>query len=279
MGLNCAGKFGKIFLIVLNIVFMLLGLALLIPGILVHVNADYVNEQILPLMSTFTFGGISLAGAAQGLSIALIVVGAIIFLIAIIGILGACCGWRMALIIYATVVLVLWIAQLVIVCLYITMKDKINTEVQEQMLDQLHQNYVADELSTLNTTTSSKISTAWNYLFIQLKCCGVHPVSLLSNDFDETEWRKSNPTMTARIPKSCCGATESNYLVFSNPQCTDSLVTGYYESGCFDTIYNLIDRYNVAFIAIGVITLIVQGVAIASACMIYRQMTSHSQFA
>ncbi|OWF52420.1 tetraspanin-9-like [Mizuhopecten yessoensis] len=279
MRLNCAGKFGKIFLIVLNIVFMLLGLALIIPGVLVHVNVDFVSEKVLPLMSTLTFGGISLAGAAQGLSIALIIVGTFLFLIAFIGILGACCGWRMALIIYAVVVLVLWVAQLVIVCLYITMKEKINTEVQEQMLAQLHDNYIADELTSINTTTSSKISTAWNYLFIQLKCCGVHPVSLLSNDFDNTQWRKDNPLITAKIPKSCCGATETNYLVFSNPQCTDSLVTGYYENGCFNTIYNLIASYNIAFIAVGVITLLVQGVAIASACMIYRQLTSHSQFA
>ncbi|XP_069115208.1 tetraspanin-9-like [Argopecten irradians] len=279
MGLNCAGKFGKIFLIALNVVFMLLALGLLIPGILVHVNADYVNDKILPLMSTFTFGGISLAGAAQGLSVALIVVGSVIFLIAIVGILGACCGWRMALIIYATVVLVLWIAQLVIVCLYITMKDKINTEIKSQMLDQLHQNYIADELSTLNTSTSSKISTAWNYLFIQLECCGVHPVSLLSNDFNDTVWRKSNPTMSAMIPKACCGATETDYPVFSNPQCTDLLITGYYTNGCFDAIYNLIDQYNIAFIVVGVITLLVQGIAIASACIIYRQMTSHDQFA
>ncbi|XP_060082818.1 CD63 antigen-like [Ylistrum balloti] len=264
MGLSCSGKVGMLFLIILNIIFMLLGLGLMIPGILVQVNVDIVNDKVMPLLNQVSLGGLTFGDAANGLSVTLIVLGAFILLVAGLGAFGACCKNRCMLVIYAIIVALFWIAEVVIVILWFVMRGNLESEAKSQLLSQLHNNYKNDDLTT------HEISTSWNYLFMELQCCGVNAVESTTNDFDSSVWQSGSPT--AQIPKGCCGATVSDYTSFSQASCTDTVTSGYYTKGCYQAVYDKIMTYSNWFIGIGITLLVVEICAIIAACLICKQV-------
>lgn len=81
------------------IVLQLLGLGLLIPGILVVLNEDVINDDVLPALKSVSFGVTNLGDMAKGLSITLIVLGSFVLVLSLIGAIGACCKIRCLLII------------------------------------------------------------------------------------------------------------------------------------------------------------------------------------
>ncbi|XP_021349411.1 CD63 antigen-like [Mizuhopecten yessoensis] len=264
MGLECSGKVGMLFLIVINIIFMLLGLGLMIPGILVQVDVDIVNDKVMPLLNQVTLGGLTFGNAANGLSLTLIILGAFILLVAGLGAFGACCKNRCMLVVYAIIVALFWIAEIVIVILWFVMRDNLESTAKSQLVSQLDNNYKYDDL------TSHEISTAWNYLSIELKCCGVNAVTGATNDYDSSEWQAGTPT--GQIPKACCGATVSDYTTFNNAACTDTVTSGYYGTGCYQAVKDKVMSYSNWFIGIGITLLVVEICAIIFACLICKQI-------
>ncbi|XP_033758862.1 tetraspanin-9-like isoform X2 [Pecten maximus] len=263
MGLSCSGKVGMLFLIIINIIFMLLGLGLLIPGILVQVNVDIVNDKVMPLLNQLSLGGLTFGNAANGLSVTLIILGAFILLVAALGAFGACCKNRCMLVVYAIIVAVFWIAQIVIVILWFVMRGKLESEAKAQLLSQLQNNYKHDDL------TSHELSTAWNYLSIELKCCGVDAVTSATNDYDGSVWQAGTPT--AQIPKACCGATVSDYTTYSNAACTDTVTSGYYATGCYQAVYDKVMTYSNWFIGVGITLLVIEIICMGSVIMLVKE--------
>ncbi|XP_069115213.1 tetraspanin-9-like isoform X3 [Argopecten irradians] len=263
MGLSCSGKLGMVFLIIINIIFMLLGLGLMIPGILVQVNVDIVNEKVMPLLNQLSLGGLTFGNAANGLSVTLIVLGTFILLVAGLGAFGACCKNRCMLVVYAIIVAIFWIAQIVIVILWFVMRDNLESEAKNQLISQLHNNYKNDDLTT------HELSTAWNYLSMELQCCGVNAVTGATNDYDGSVWQAGTPS--AQIPKACCGATVSDYTSYSNAACTDTVTSGFYTKGCYQAIYDKVMAYSNWFIGVGITLLVIEICAIIAACLICKQ--------
>ncbi|CAG2237800.1 TSPAN18 [Mytilus edulis] len=118
----CNPKCSKVALIIINIIFILLGLGLLIPGILVIINDDGINEKVLPALQTVDFGVSNFGDLAKGLSITLIVMGSFVLVLSLLGGCGACCEAKLLLTIYSIVVVILFIGKLVIVILWIVFK-------------------------------------------------------------------------------------------------------------------------------------------------------------
>ncbi|KAK3106884.1 hypothetical protein FSP39_002060 [Pinctada imbricata] len=252
MGLGCAGKCGMIFLIVLNVLFMLLGLALLILGILMQVNVDVISDEIMPLLQQLTFNGLNLGDLANGLSITFIVFGAFVLTISAFGAFGACCQKRICLVVYAIVVAIFFIGKLVAVILWFVMNDKLQSFLKSELQSQLDNNYKNADL------TSHEISTAWNYLFMQLSCCGVEAVTSSTTGFENSYW-KANNAASDNIPIFCCsGVTADNYASTTNTACTQSVTSSYNTKGCYDAVYDKLSSYTTGFIVVGVIVLLVE---------------------
>lgn len=66
------------------------GLMLILPGILILANVEYINENVKPLMKTLSYGDVNLADVADGLSISMIILGIFILVVAMLGLCGTC---------------------------------------------------------------------------------------------------------------------------------------------------------------------------------------------
>ncbi|XP_062568855.1 tetraspanin-9-like [Saccostrea cucullata] len=265
MALSCGGKCVKFFLVVINLIFMLLGLGILIPGILMLADVDVINDEVLPLLQQLSFGALNVGDLAKNLSVTLIVFGAFVLIVSTLGCCGAFCQQKCCLIIYAIVVLVFFLAKLVVVILWIVMNDKIQSWMKTELLKQLQTNYQKDDLTT------HEISTAWNYMFMSLSCCGVTAVTGTTNDFDSSAWINGGNNGGKEIPIFCCtGVTASNYASTTNAACTDTVTSGYHTKGCYDATYDALSSYSTAFIIVGVLTLLVEIVAFVGAIIIIK---------
>lgn len=72
---------------------------MIIPGILVVVDEDVVNDKVLPALKSIEFGVSNVGDLAKGLSITLIVLGSFVLVLSFIGACGACCETKCLLMI------------------------------------------------------------------------------------------------------------------------------------------------------------------------------------
>lgn len=268
----CSKKCSKIALIVLNILFILLGLGLIIPGILVVVDEDVVNDKILPALKSVEFGVSNLGDLAKGLSITLIVLGSFVLVLSFIGACGACCETKYLLVIYMVIVFILLISKFVIVILWAIFHSKIESKLKDEMKTALTK-FKNDDLTT------HEISTGWNHLQMNFQCCGIDAVTTTTNDYDGSTWQvglsNGNPT---EVPLSCCpGVTSSSYTSASatNALCPSNKGTapvGHYSTGCYDAVKDFAKKYSIAFICVGVFILIVEIAAIIFACKVCKNL-------
>ena len=77
--------------------FQLLGLGILIPGLLMVLNVDVINDKVIPLMQQVSVGVFNLGDLAKGLSITLIIFGSFVLIVSTLGACGACCQNRVCL--------------------------------------------------------------------------------------------------------------------------------------------------------------------------------------
>ncbi|XP_021349358.1 CD63 antigen-like isoform X1 [Mizuhopecten yessoensis] len=228
----CKEGISKYIIIGLNIIFMVLGLAVMVPGIVMLTNIDFLSGNIEPLLDKISFNGINLSNIANNLPIIFIIVGASILFIATLGLVGACCKIKTLLVLYALIVIVLALVQVIILAFFFLLRTQLDDTIKDEFLSQLQSSYTKDDLDK-----SDEVSSAFNYMFMQMECCGVNPVTATTNDFDLTPWR-SGDGVSLKIPKGCCiGVTEDTYSAFVNTACTDTATSGTYHSdGCYDAI-------------------------------------------
>ncbi|XP_061165480.1 tetraspanin-16-like isoform X2 [Saccostrea echinata] len=179
-----------------------------------------------------------------------------------------------AVFLYAVLVLVLLVIKVVAIALWFTMKNDIESNLQNQLLDSLHKNFVSDSVSSGND-----ISNGWNMIFISLDCCAVGNVTSTTNDFDNTPWCTTSgecQLTNAEIPKACCvGVTETNYT--SAPSsCFYNLNPGTYNTkGCYKVIVDLLEQ-NItsnarSILGVGITIFLVEVLSVISAIVLCKQ--------
>lgn len=268
-------KFGKVFLAIINLLFLVLGLGLLVAGILVKINA--LSSDVTPALNSVEVAGYKLGDLASNLSIVFIVIGVFIVLVSGLGLIGACCEVRWMLVVYAILVLILLIMKIASVALWFKMRTDFEETVQKALKTSLMDDYENDFLNSTNG-----ISNAWNYIFLTFECCGVDPVtSKTDNDFTATPWCTKDPgecyqLNTTMIPRTCCdGVDQSNYITEAKTKCYRNVEKGFFnEKGCYDAVKDLISTYGNAFIAISILVMVVELLAVVFAILICRQVGS-----
>ncbi|KAK3594622.1 hypothetical protein CHS0354_015015 [Potamilus streckersoni] len=220
MGLSCGGKCSMFFLVLFNTLFLLFGIALLVIGIVMHVNAGVLRDtEIMKLLTNVNLNGVSMATLVSSLSIFSICLGCFIIVVAGLGAFGACCKVRCMLVLYAIIILLLLLAEIAIVALWAAMKDKVESTVKSEMTNVLKQ--------YKGPTVTDEVSKGWNLLFIGMDCCGVVGPDSNNQEFASTNWNGG----LDKIPFSCCkNASTDNYYAATNSDCQQSLKTGTYRS-------------------------------------------------
>ncbi|XP_052060169.1 tetraspanin-9-like isoform X3 [Mytilus californianus] len=265
----CNQKVSKVVLVIVNILFILLGLGLLIPGILVVLNEDVINDDVLPALKSVSFGVTNLGDMAKGLSITLIVLGSFVLVLSLIGAIGACCKIRCLLIIYIIIVLILSIGKFVIVILWIIFNSDIESKLKTEMKTALLK-FTTDDLTT------HELSSGWNYLNMNLECCGIDAVTGkgTGNDYTNSAWYTGSGA--DELPISCCpSATSSSY----SSTCSftkNADPTGQHSKGCYDAVKDFATKYSVAFICIGVFILLTEIAAVIFACSLCKKSKTGS---
>ncbi|XP_060082817.1 CD63 antigen-like [Ylistrum balloti] len=228
----CTETISKIIVIGTNIIFLIIGIALIIPGILMLTDIDLLSENIKPLLEQISFNGVNLGNISGNLPIVFIFFGVAILFIATLGLIGACCKIKTLLVIYAIIVIILTVAEVVILVFFFVLRSHLDSTIKNEFASQLTSKYTQDLLDKSDTVSSS-----FNYMFMEAECCGVNAVTSTTNDFDNSPWR-SGAGSGKKIPKGCCkGVTEATYTTYSNPACTDTATSGtYWPSGCYDVI-------------------------------------------
>ncbi|XP_008053600.2 tetraspanin-3 [Carlito syrichta] len=144
-------------------------------------------------------------------AVVIIAVGALLFIIGLIGCCATIRESRCGLATFVIILLLVFVTEVVVVVLGYVYRAKVENEV-DRSIQKVYKTY--------NGTNPDAASRAIDYVQRQLHCCGIHNYS----DWENTDWFKE--TKNQSVPLSCCRETASN--------CNGSLAhpSDLYAEGC-----------------------------------------------
>ncbi|XP_046364084.1 CD63 antigen-like [Haliotis rufescens] len=188
-------KIVKVLLMVFNIIFVIVGCALIGVG-------AYVQTQLTDVASIF-------GSEYNGPGILLIFVGVIIFLIAAFGCLGACRENHCCIMTFAGLLVVIFILEIGGGIAGFVLRDQIESTAVEKM-----------EKAQGRYNSSQDVREGWKFIQQSFKCCGAD---------NYTSWERYLP----KPPESCCksiGSIECQDRSFTNTgdiytkSCTNGII-------------------------------------------------------
>lgn len=144
-------------------------------------------------------------------AVVIIAVGALLFIIGLIGCCATIRESRCGLATFVFILLLVFVTEVVVVVLGYVYRAKVENEV-DRSIQKVYKTY--------NGTNSDAASRAIDYVQRQLHCCGIHNYS----DWENTDWFKE--TKNQSVPLSCCRETAKS--------CNGSLAnpSDLYAEGC-----------------------------------------------
>ncbi|KAK3594620.1 hypothetical protein CHS0354_015012 [Potamilus streckersoni] len=241
MSLGSGGKCVTSLLVLINTLFLFLGIALHLMGIVMHGKPGDLMNQV-------NINGVTMSTLVSFLSLFSICLGCFIIVVAIMGAFGACCNVKCMLIVYAIIILFLLLAEIAIVALWAAMRNKVESLVTSEMKNAFK--------GYNGPSASDQETVGWNLLFIGMDCCGVVGPSNDLDEFASTNW--TNSRSSDKIPYSCCKSSKSNnYTSGSDTNCTQSF-QNYRSNGCYKAIYSCFNEYSTAAIVIVALILAIE---------------------
>ncbi|KAM7230764.1 hypothetical protein CapIbe_018254 [Capra ibex] len=128
-------------------------------------------------------------------AVVIIAVGALLFIIGLIGCCATIRESRCGLATFVIILLLVFVTEVVVVVLGYVYRAKVENEV-DRSIQKVYKTY--------NGTNPDAASRAIDYVQRQLHCCGIHNYS----DWENTDWFKE--TKNQSVPLSCCRETASS---------------------------------------------------------------------
>ncbi|XP_062594724.1 tetraspanin-9-like [Saccostrea cucullata] len=269
--MNLLGRVGMVFLIVINIFFMIAGIALLIGGAIMNEKGGAYAAQYMPLLENISIGSFKMGSLVKALAGFGVSLGLFAVVVAIIGIAGAITRMRLLLIIYGAIIIIILLLEFVALGGWFTFKHEMVASIKDQMLN-LIQRY--------DGNAANQLTRAWNFLFLTFHCCGVNPI-ILGNDFVSSIWWLNPLRGQSIIPGHCCVGADPNTADFNiNQICTinPSTVTAYIDRGCYNEMSNIMNPYSSTFIATGVVLVIIEIIAVIAAFGLLGQLKNDVEY-
>ncbi|KAK7106007.1 tetraspanin-1-like [Littorina saxatilis] len=243
-------------LVIINLVFALFGLVFLVVGCVVRFGSHLMDNilqdfytAIQRLMekagSSSTLSSFNLGDYLQSATLAFILLGAFFFVLGMAGCIGACCQNKCCLVVYAAIMGVIIVGEIVFVVLLFTIRDQLETTLENPLYDSLRNDYVG-------INSSDAISLGWNFAMITFKCCGVENYT----DFnDARSWQRSYDVgqgldVNLTVPIACCklNGTFPDVTLPDNFTCALSPNSGNanIDQGCYNALVDfLVDNSNI----------------------------------
>ncbi|XP_053408747.1 tetraspanin-18-like [Mercenaria mercenaria] len=239
--MGCFDGLARLLLVVLNIVFMLAGLAIFVVGFILRygktIYEPFLETGITQLekvtkdtgLAALSVDDINLGEVMTGLATGLIIGGLALFALSFVGCCGACCKVGFMLWLYIIVLIVFFVGEMVAIGLLYGKPDLVTDQLKSS-------------LSEYKGIASAEVySLAWNIIMIQFKCCGVDSYK----DFSQaTSWNRTlqttGRTITLETPVACCKTLPSSKET-SHFNCATKydISTNNGMTGCYQTIWDL----------------------------------------
>ncbi|XP_041365774.1 tetraspanin-18-like [Gigantopelta aegis] len=236
--MDCMSQCGRIILVILNFLIFAVGGMLVAAGILVKVGSSVTNSLLQQAQTTLEttvksagfndidtsqFDIAEFVGSAVVIFIAL---GSVLCIISICGMCGACCKTKCLLYIYLICTFLIFAVQLTAVIIIFAAPTIIHNSVKPALKQTITEEYVA-------INSSDVTSLVWNVVMRGLLCCGVDNY----DDFTGAKKWEKNPA-NIQTPLICC---KPDYLeVPFVCATTPTNVISNYQTGCYDSLWNMI---------------------------------------
>jgi len=276
----CCARF---ILVTFNLIFLVLSLVILIVGIITLVDADLIFKAI-KLVGDIDFDEISkvtgydVVEIVKGSAVFLVVLGAVVLTISVLGCLGACCGNRCILGFYAIFLVIIVVAEVIVIIVAAVLPAKFKEQVEGTMKNVLEKDFYWDMSFDDNgaiTISPKPVEFAWAHVQIQLKCCGAANYT----DYYNLEWQKGYEHILVtdvKVPASCCVLKDD----INEPKTKDdfknleSCLRGnkslHHEKGCYDGVVDFVMAYDHWIIGIAVAIGVIELLLIGFTICIYR---------
>ncbi|KAK7109618.1 hypothetical protein V1264_013630 [Littorina saxatilis] len=207
-------------------------------GLTVHLNAEFsqkafsslvdkLNEAAKEAGKSVDTSDFNIAEVVGSITIVLIVLGLVIAIVAFLGITGATCCVKHVLIVYLVITLVLFLAQLIMLLIFVIDRSVYDDAVKPALKDTIQEEFTGFE-------GNDAPSLIWNALMIELECCGVDNYL----DFKGAKKWKGDPTNggSYQTPRACCKD-------ISNDDSCATLATdtnNNKNTGCYEKLYDYV---------------------------------------
>ncbi|XP_041372681.1 tetraspanin-1-like [Gigantopelta aegis] len=262
--MGCFTSIGRILLIILNLLFLLMSLAILAVGVILKFFPGKIFSYILTAAKDFDL--VKLPSGAEEINflplldtvgVVLIVLGCILLSISFLACCGACCEWRLFLILFSILMLILILAQLLLGGLFLAKDSLLNKALKETLATEIKTRYKGP------ADRKDAFSMVVNMLSYSLECCGSRDYK----DFDNTDWKlfkypqngTPQQTIIAAVTMTCC---RKKYIDVDPPllSCAKAPIdtSKIYNTGCYDKLYQLVDNKQLWVITVFVLLLLLQ---------------------
>ncbi|CAF1336966.1 unnamed protein product [Rotaria magnacalcarata] len=236
----------KYILLFFNLLIWLTGGAFLSCGILVLYKRDL--HELFALLSYDS----QLVPSFHNVGYVLIGVGALVFIVGLLGCCGSVRESRLLLGLYVFFIILVMGGELAVAMYTVVLGDE---------WDRSLPNTLKSRLSTYNYTVPQRFEYDLDTVQKQFSCCGIHG----SSDFhDNTDYK----IYGNRLPSSCCN-------ILSNGICTES---DSYRLGCFQIINDNIQLYSKLIVTVGVGIALLELTALIMAVCVCRNTTEEDEF-
>nr|CDS30886.2 tetraspanin [Hymenolepis microstoma] len=279
----------KFILFSLNLLFVLIGLALVVGGAWAVFNIPSFMQALAfafdaEVSGSELYQNDKLTQAVAYLSIGL---GIFIFLVAFFGCCGVVTDSCCLLITYAVVVSLLFLTKVICILVFLLLGEKISPMVFDRVQESFSANYKG-YLGLGIQDESMSYSQAADTIMLNFICCGVYGADDFKSAKTSKLWHEEGrvyqlpdgQNMTGDevgLPVACCQFKDINFPMnatfqelhrhMKSPQCPVNPISNYFAVGCVDRISNNLKHYTVVIAVAPVIIAVIEviGVILASA--------------
>ncbi|XP_052806906.1 tetraspanin-1-like [Mya arenaria] len=241
--MGCLQTLCRVFLIVVNLFFLLLGLALFAAGLFVRFGSEVLNEYVDTVkaeleksastagLGTVDLSGLNLSDMLFGVALGLIFFGIFLIVISVLGTCGSCCKLKILLVTYVVICSLILVVQIIIVGILYGSPDTFHDPAKKTLKDKIQTDYAG-------LAGSDVISMAWNVVMQQVGCCGANSYADFTGAENwETDYSSTGSGYTLKTPIACCRTLpDSNDLT-----CADisgaTTANNYLEEGCYNKVW------------------------------------------
>ncbi|RNA00728.1 23 kDa integral membrane -like [Brachionus plicatilis] len=168
------GSIIRIFLAIINVVFLLLGLSVFIASAVLRWSGDSILNKITSDEGVKSILNVS---AINSVSLVLLILGAFITVLSLIGLCGTCCTNRFFLVVYEITIIILFIFHGILLVVAAFKSGTIESEFRKAL------NKTIDDLNSDQTSESDKTEKCSSLKFFSelFECCGANGPSDFKN--------------------------------------------------------------------------------------------------